>query len=522
MRPIKMTGSLLLLILMAAATASNAQAECSVCQGGSPGTQQEILNSEWAAFLGDGPANATYVVTTDGLISPKISRQNNPDLSTKSSDPVLSVKNSNGSNSTTNDTASSDLAREPQRSKLAESFLVPVSEATESGILVDISPNSTEYIPGSISIPYSEFLREGGALKSVADMASVLADAGISQGDEVLIYGECQPCGGGPSASTYVYWIMKYLGHERVRLLDGGIDDWVAEKQPTEREARVLPKANYTPTLRSDLLANFEYVKSGSAQVVDARTAEEVSAGSIPGAVNIPYTSVLDGKKIKSETELQKLFSYLNKSRPVVVYTNTGVKASMVWFALMLLDYDARIYSWQDWMDKQPRMNIELREAKAQPNPARTGDPVQITAVFASQNQSSTADSRTVAAAGNETVLTVKGCATCGFGSPQGFADLTKTGGVVQIGSGAQGQKSSDDGFRATALVRSQAGAQVASVVMKRVSGDEFAGIWNANVAGGIYSVDIVASSGNLTETFADALEIQVTGTSKYKNLGTQ
>jgi len=33
----------------------------------------------------------------------------------------------------------------------------------------------------------------------------------------------------------------------------------------------------------------------------------------------------------------------------VVVYTNTGVKASMIWLALTLLDYDASIYSWRDW-----------------------------------------------------------------------------------------------------------------------------------------------------------------------------
>ena len=45
---------------------------------------------------------------------------------------------------------------------------------------------------------------------------------------------------------------------------------------------------------------------------------------------------------------------------------------------------------------------------------------------------------------------------------------------------------------------------------MKRISGDQFAGIWNANVAAGVYRVDIVASLENINKTFSDALEIEV------------
>jgi hypothetical protein len=56
---------------------------------------------------------------------------------------------------------------------------------------------------------------------------------------------------------------------------------------------------------------------------------------------------------------------------------------------------------------------------------------------------------------------------------------------------------------------------------MKRVKSDsdEFVGIWNANVAAGTYGVDIIATLGDITETFPDALKIKVAGTSKYKNL---
>jgi thiosulfate/3-mercaptopyruvate sulfurtransferase len=504
---------ILLSVAIAAVVICNASAECSACKTG----QQNVLDNEWAAFLGEGNSSSSQVYSsTGGLITPKISRQNNPSLNAdNNNDP------SSKTESTEDKIGSSTSKEDPQRSQSFASVLVPIGSADSSGIILDISPNSTEYIPGAINIPYTNFLNAGGVLKPVSEMAGVLGDAGISEKDAVLIYGECQPCGGGPSAATYVYWIMKYLGHKNVKLLDGNIDDWVAAKQPTIAEAKVLPRKNYTPTLNTNLLATYEYVHSKMAQIVDARTGEEFKAESIPGAVNIPYDSVLDGNKIKDEADLQKLFATLRKDQPVIVYTNTGVKASMVWFALSLLGYDARIYSWQDWQAHQPKLNIALLEATAQPNPAKTGDVVQITVAFAEENQSTSRVKEPTTNASNETVLTIKGCATCGFGSPQGFADLSSSDGVVQIGATTQAQKSAaDSGFKVIAVVHSQTGAEVSKVIIKRVSGDKFVGIWNANVAAGVYKVDIVASIEDVTKTFTDALQIEVNSTNKYKNLG--
>ena len=269
--------------------------------------------------------------------------------------------------------------------------------------------------------------------------------------------------------------------------------------RPTVTHPASLPSQSYTPAIKADLLATYEFVHSGTPQIIDARTATEYDAGSIPGSVNIPYDRVLDGKRIKDKEELEDLFSSLDKNRPVVVYTNTGVKASMIWLALNLLDYDARIYSWQDWQANLPQLNIALQKAYAKPNPAKIGDVVQITAVFEEKNRSSARLPKNVNQSGNETILTIKGCATCGFGSPQGYADLSSTGGVVKIGSTSQAQKSAaEKGFTVSAQVLSPSGDTVSRVVMKRIKsdGDEFAGIWNANVAAGVYTVDIVATFG--------------------------
>jgi thiosulfate/3-mercaptopyruvate sulfurtransferase len=239
------------------------------------------------------------------------------------------------------------------RSERFAEVLLPLEAVSDSRIILDISPEPSEYIPGAVGISYTEFIQSGGALKNSSEIAAILGEAGISRDDSVLIYGECQPCGGGPSAAAYVYWIMKYLGHENLTLLDGGIDDWVAAGRPTASNPAHLHPVNYTPGLNAGFLAEYDLVKGGYAQIIDARTASEFEAGSIPGSINIPYDAVLDDKLIKDPADLEQLFSFLDAEKPVIVYTNTGVKASMVWLALSLLGYEAQVYSWKEWQSAE-------------------------------------------------------------------------------------------------------------------------------------------------------------------------
>jgi hypothetical protein len=67
----------------------------------------------------------------------------------------------------------------------------------------------------------------------------------------------------------------------------------------------------------------------------------------------------------------------------------------------------------------------------------------------------------------------------------------------------------------AYATIRNPAGAEVGKVNLERTSGEEYAGIWNANQMTGIYEATIVASAASASKTFIDALQIEVSG---YKN----
>ena len=333
---------------------------------------------------------------------------------------------------------------DPSRSSSFQQDLALISSFSPTGasstnpspfgydVILDVSPEATEYIQGAISIPYAKFMNNG-SLKPVSEVAKILGDAGISERDSVLVYGQCLPCG---VNSAYVYWILKYLGHDNVKILDGGIEDWVAAKLPTETVPKVLPKVTYTPKLNPGLLATYDYVKNGKVQIVDARSFQEFGLGYIPRALNIPYDQVMDNGRLKSEAELRDLFSSLDKTKPVVVYSDTGAQAGSVWFALEALGYNASLYSWQDWMANQPGLISSRTSVQTPTQPPREAQSRSLHSLERPKitSTSSTATGNTT----NKTILTIKGCATCGFGSPQGFANINKSSGVAQLGNSGQ------------------------------------------------------------------------------------
>lgn len=241
---------------------------------------------------------------------------------------------------------------EPEKSHEFKQMLVPIADVSSSDLLLDISENSTRHIQGSIVIPYDNFMRDGKFM-SVPEITQILGDAGISRNDSIVIYGECMPCGGGPAPATFVYFMMKVLGHENVRVLDGTIEDWAAAGRPMASQSMIRPSVDYTPIFTADPMASYDYVKSGKARIVDARSPHEFNLSTIPGAINIPSDSVVLNGTIKDEIALQEVFANLSKDEPVVVFTSTGIKASVVWFSLKMLGYDAKLYSWQDWLTNQ-------------------------------------------------------------------------------------------------------------------------------------------------------------------------
>ena len=445
----------------------------------------------------------------DSQVAALTGSSNNP----ASNNPASNNPASN--NPAPNSPANNPAPANPDRDGIG-AFLLPISAVLEDDLILDISPDAEEYIEGAISVNYEEFITKDGRIRPASEIAEILGGAGISRGDSVVIYGECLPCGTGPVPATFTYWLLKYLGHDQVRILDGDLEDWKAEGLSVADSPAMRPSAVYAPQVKTDLYANYNFVKSGMYQVVDARSAEAAAPASIPGAVNIPLDSVLDDDDIKSPEELKEIFRDLRTNRPVVVYTNTGIQAAVSWFALEMAGYDAVLYSWRDWLESHPALKVELLEATAEPNPVRASEAVWLSAEFSDPEAAAVRPvqlGRTVSVS----------CATCGFGSPQSFANLDSTGGTVRIGAPSSGASSSlpsagaaaavRNPLKVTAMIVEADGEEVGRADLLPGSDDNYVGIWSPEgLEPGVYSLNILAERSGSTKFFRDVLNIEVLG----------
>jgi thiosulfate/3-mercaptopyruvate sulfurtransferase len=131
------------------------------------------------------------------------------------------------------------------------------------------------------------------------------------------------------------------------------VADWKAAGLPEETSENKKAVKEYKPIVKSELMADYEYVKSGQAQIVDARPFVEFGKGRIPGSVALDPSNIIKGDRIKNADALNMVFSRLSKDKPIVVYSSDYSRSSLAWFALQLMGYKASLYTWEDWKAHQ-------------------------------------------------------------------------------------------------------------------------------------------------------------------------
>jgi len=181
----------------------------------------------------------------------------------------------------------------------------------------------------------------------------------------VILYSEKS----NPNA-TFLLWVLDFLGHKRVGILNGGWEKWGSEKHPiTQSYPSLLPK-KFFGRVKREILAEKNWVRderlAKDVVIVDTRSpkqysgeeGDEIRRGHIPGARNIFWETTLEGDEIrvwKKKDDLEKVFaeSGVVKDKEMVVYSRTGRKASHVYFALKyVLGFpNIRLYrgSWVEW-----------------------------------------------------------------------------------------------------------------------------------------------------------------------------
>ncbi len=224
------------------------------------------------------------------------------------------------------------------------------------------------HIPGARYVNPAEIAPPIGDLHSqlppAADLTALFEKLGVISDSHVILYMSKDAVTS--TARAFMTFDAMGLGRQ-TSILDGGLKAWQSEGRPVSTEVPSVTPGKLELCPQADVVVDAAYVSSQihqpGTQVVDARlpafytaaqTPKGQRPGHIPGAVNIPFSSLFDEQgKFKSLDALKAQFAAagVKPGDRIVSYCHIGQQASVVYFAARYLGHDARLYdgSWEDW-----------------------------------------------------------------------------------------------------------------------------------------------------------------------------
>lgn len=236
--------------------------------------------------------------------------------------------------------------------------------------------------------PAAVVLRDVDArILTVDKLEKIFGDAGITREQEIIVY-----AAKGDTASSVPFWILEYLGADKVKLYNGGIDDWMAGRHPLTNEIKKLAAAKFVAKVRADRLATTDFVKkslnSKETQFLDSRTVKEYAGddiralrgGYIAAAnhTNIPYeqgwvdpdaaaklaerkVDNRNGMALKDTAGLKDLYKGLDPKKEVVAYCQTGTRSTQSYAVLRELGYE-KVRNYDDsWIVYGSNLDLPAR-----------------------------------------------------------------------------------------------------------------------------------------------------------------
>ena len=215
-------------------------------------------------------------------------------------------------------------------------------------------------------------------LPAVADISKVFSRFGIDADVRVVVY----DAGSGAFAAR-TWWLLRWLGHERVALLDGGFRNWTSLGLPLRGGHERVGRRQFEADVRHNLVISTAELVARQADIeamklVDARDEArfrgesepiDAIAGHIPGATNLPFSASLrDNGAWRGTKELAELWSgHLGADKAVEwsVMCGSGVTACHLALSGMLAGFrEPSLYagSWSEWI-RDPERPIALGKA---------------------------------------------------------------------------------------------------------------------------------------------------------------
>ena len=202
-------------------------------------------------------------------------------------------------------------------------------------------------------------------LPDPAVFAQTLGRWGIDAGKQVVLYDDSFG-----AMAVRLWWMLRWMGHDNVALMDGGLPKWQREKRPMTTDVPAVTAATFVPNIRDNMRVGADAVLAASQKdselLLDARPEmrflgemEPIDpvAGHVPGAINVPFDDNLDlGGTFLDADELRELYEGLLKGRKpeeVIHMCGSGVTACHNLLAMEIAGMSgARLYpgSWSEWI----------------------------------------------------------------------------------------------------------------------------------------------------------------------------
>ncbi|KKD37416.1 MAG: sulfurtransferase [Limnoraphis robusta] len=237
--------------------------------------------------------------------------------------------------------------------------------------LADVELGQRQYQEGHIPGAYyldlnrdlsSPVAQHGGRhpLPEPTKLAQTLSEMGINSDTLVVAYDDSRF-----AFAARLWWLLRYMGHEKIALLNGGFSHWKAEGYPVNNTQSTPKLGQFIPQINPDFVVDIETVKARKDQpkvaLIDSREPErylgktepiDPIAGHIPGAVNYPWKQVSDeAGYVKIDQQTQR-WTDLKDAEEIIVYCGSGVTACVnLWSLEMAGIHQGKLYagSWSDW-----------------------------------------------------------------------------------------------------------------------------------------------------------------------------
>ena len=226
-----------------------------------------------------------------------------------------------------------------------------------------------DHIPGAVFFDIEAVSDHSTGLPHTAPSPEAFATAvgalGISAEDHVVVYDRQ-----GMFSAARVWWTFKLMGHDKVKVLRGGLPVWRILHMPVTAEVPTRVATTYVPQAKPEIMIPLNELRSvldaaGGPVVLDARskarfdgTAPEPRAGlrsgHMPGARSLPFSELIRDGALKPREELEAIFCNLGiaDGHTVVTSCGSGVTAAIITLALSEVGHaPSRLYdgSWAEW-----------------------------------------------------------------------------------------------------------------------------------------------------------------------------